>query len=252
MIIDHPTTAQIPQLRSLWKEAFGDSDAFLDIFFQRAFSPRRCCCVTQSDTVVAALYWFDCQWQDKRLAYLYAVATAKAMRGQGLCRTLLKKTHSILQKTGYTGSILSPQSEALFAMYGKFGYRTCSFVQEFTCTAAGDPIPLTEATPAEYAAARRRLLPHNSVLQEGVTLDFLSTYARLYTGPDLALAAYPNEGELFVCELLGAPQSAPRILAALGFPQGSFLTPGSQKPYTMYRAFTDDDSLPAYFGLALN
>ena len=60
MIIDHPTTTQIPQLRSLWKEAFGDSDAFLDIFFQRAFSPQRCCCVTQGDAVVAALYWFDC------------------------------------------------------------------------------------------------------------------------------------------------------------------------------------------------
>lgn len=252
MIIDHPTTAQIPQLRSLWKEAFGDTDAFLDIFFHRAFSSRRCCCVTQDDAVVAALYWFDCSWQDKRLAYLYAVSTAKVMRGQGLCRALMEKTHGLLRQYGYTGCILVPESEPLFTMYGKFGYRTCSCLQEFTCTAAGEPIPLTEATPDEYAAMRRRLLPHNSVLQEGVTLDFLSTYARLYTGPDLALVAYPDGGELVACELLGAPQSAPRILSALGFAQGTFRTPGRQRPFAMYLPLTENTVMPAYFGLALN
>ena len=32
MKFDHPTIRQIPQLRQLWQEAFGDSDAFLDQF----------------------------------------------------------------------------------------------------------------------------------------------------------------------------------------------------------------------------
>ena len=37
---DHPTDNEIPGLRQLWQEAFGDADAFLDSFFQTAFSPR--------------------------------------------------------------------------------------------------------------------------------------------------------------------------------------------------------------------
>ena len=251
MIIDRPLPNQIPLLRALWKEAFRDSDAYLDIFFHRAFSYDRCRCVTVNGEVVSALYWFDCRWQQKRLAYIYAVATLKDRQGQGLCRALMESTHTHWQQSGYDGAILSPESDALFTMYGKFGYRTCSFVQEFTCTAAGEPLPLTPATPEEYAAARRALLPENSVLQEGVALDLLSAYAQLYTGPNLALAAYPNGEELFVCELLGSPQTASQILATLGFSKGSFRVPDSQKPFAMYQSLTDDPAMPDYFGLSL-
>lgn len=252
MIIDRPLPEQLPQLRRLWQEAFGDTDAFLDIFFHRAFSYDRCRCITVEGDVAAALYWFDCTWNEKRLAYLYAVATAQCRRGQGLCRVLMEDTHRLLQKDGYHGAILAPQSEELFSMYGKFGYRTCTFIREFPCIAAGDPIPLTEATPAEYAAARGRLLPENSVLQEGATLEFLSTYTRLYTAPNLALAAYPNQEKLTVCELLGDPEKAPQVLTALDFREGIVRTPGSQRPFTMYLPFTEDPAMPSYFGLILD
>ena len=252
MTIDRPLPEQIHPLRSLWKEAFGDTDVFLDVFFHRAFSASRCRCITEDNTVVAALYWFDCTWQGKRLAYLYAVATSKKHRGRGLCRTLMESTHEHLRQAGYEGSILAPQSAELFTMYGKFGYRTCSYVTEFTCSASGTATSLQQADPISYATARRRLLPENSVLQEGVTLDFLSTYAQLYTGPKLALAAYPNEGKLAVCELLGDPQQAPQILAALGFAEGSFRIPGQGRPFTMYLPFTDDSAMPNYFGLILD
>ena len=33
MTIDRPLPQQIPDLRRLWKEAFGDTDDFLDISF---------------------------------------------------------------------------------------------------------------------------------------------------------------------------------------------------------------------------
>ena len=40
MTIKHPTPELIPLLRTLWKQAFGDDDRFLDKFFSTAFSPR--------------------------------------------------------------------------------------------------------------------------------------------------------------------------------------------------------------------
>ena len=252
MTIDRPLPEQLPQLRGLWKEAFGDTDAFLDIFFHRAFSRNRCRCVTLNGQVVAALYWFDCGWNGKKLAYLYAVATAKDCQGQGLCRQLMDNTHRHLTEEGYDGCILAPQSQELFSMYGKFGYRICTFIQEFTCIADGKAIALKEATPAEYAAARSRLLPENSVLQEGVTLDFLQTYARLYTGQNLALAAYPNEDKLVVCELLGGSKKAPQVLTALGFREGFFRIPGRGRPFTMFLSLTENIAVPDYFGLILD
>ena len=45
MIIKSPETRHIPQLRQLWKEAFGDTDDFLDVFFSVAFAPERSRCV---------------------------------------------------------------------------------------------------------------------------------------------------------------------------------------------------------------
>ena len=252
MTIDRPAQDQIPQLRALWKEAFGDTDAFLDIFFHRAYARSRSRCITQDGQVVAALYWFDCSWNGKRLAYLYAVATDKTCRGQGLCRKLMENTHRHLKASGYDGCILVPQSDGLFTMYGKFGYRVCSCSRKFSCAASDAPISLTQVTPAQYAAARQALLPENAVIQDSVTLEFLSTYARLYVGNGLAFAAYPNQGKLMVCELLGDPQAAPHILAALGFPEGSFRIPDTQTPFAMYLSLQEDVAAPGYFGLALD
>ena len=252
MTIDCSTPAQISQLRRLWKEAFGDTDAFLDVFFHRAYTPERSRCITIDGEVVAALYWFDCTWKEKKLAYFYAVATSQNCRGQGLCRKLMEDTHRHLASLCYDGCILVPQDAELYSMYGKFGYKVCSHNRQFSCVAGDKPISLLQVTPEEYAAIRKTLLPENGVLQEGVTLDFLSTYAQLYAGQGMALAAYPDEGKLTVCELLGDAQAAPEILAALGFPEGSFCTPGHQQPFAMYRSLTPDTSMPGYFGLALN
>ena len=46
MTIDKPNADQIAGLRQLWKEAFGDEEAFLDDFFGTGFSPDRCRCIT--------------------------------------------------------------------------------------------------------------------------------------------------------------------------------------------------------------
>lgn len=252
MTIDRPTPNQLPGLRDLFREAFGDTEEFLDVFFTRAYSPERCRCITQGKTVAAALYWFDCSWKGKRLAYFYGVATAQSHRGQGLCRLLMEDTHVYLRQLGYDGCLLVPQSEDLFAMYGKFGYRLCSHVAQISCRAAGPAATLEEVDPSRYAQVRLQLLPKEGVVQEGVTLDFLSVFARLYVGPNLALAAYPHEGKLVVCELLGDPQAAPGILTALGYGEGTFRTPGQQTPFAMYHPLGNDPAAPAYFGLALD
>ena len=134
MKIDYPAEEQLPQLKELWKEAFGDSDGFISGFFDNAFAADRCRCVTEQDRLAAALYWFDCRYQDRPLAYVYAVATAKAFRGQGICRALMENTAKHLQNLGYAGVLLVP-ARGLFEMYGKMGYETCCSVSEISCTA---------------------------------------------------------------------------------------------------------------------
>ena len=116
MTIDMPRPGQIAGLRELWKEAFGDSDAFLDGFFATGFSPTRCRVLDWNGRCAAALYWFDCSIEGKKLAYIYAVATLEDFRGKGFCRQLMEKTHRDLQASGYAGCVLVPGSRALFGL----------------------------------------------------------------------------------------------------------------------------------------
>ena len=94
MKIDYPTQNQISDLQALWKQAFGDEDAFIDLFFAHGFSPDRCRCITVDGKLAGALYWFDCSFRGHPMAYLYGVATGKAFRGKGICRALTENTHA--------------------------------------------------------------------------------------------------------------------------------------------------------------
>ena len=253
MNINMPHVSQIPALRALWKEAFEDTDEFLDIFFKKIFHPKRCRCISDGEQVTAALYWFDCLHEGKKIAYIYAVATAKSCRGQGLCRKLMDDTHHHLASLGYEGALLVPGSKELFEMYEKMSYQTCSAVREFQCKAQPQELQLLEIDQFEYAKLRKLLLPKGSVVQENENLDFLQTYAHFYMGLGFLLAAFVENDTLFGIELLGDITAAPAITYTLGYEKGSFRTIGNGRPFAMYHSLGDSTLLPpSYFAFAFD
>lgn len=253
MTIDKPTAAQMSGLRQLWQEAFGDEDAFLDDFFGTGFSQDRCRCIVIEDQVAAALYWFPCLHQEKPVAYIYGVATAKAHRGRGLCHTLMADTHRILKEQGYEGTVLVPQKEDLEALYGSMGYEFCSQIREFVCGPEISDLQLSRINAQEYAKMRRRLLPEGGILQEESNLDFLATQARFYAGHGFAMAARIQGDVLQGIELLGNTTVAPALVALLGCGQGKFRTPGQGRNFAMYRPLGGSElPAPTYFGLAFD
>lgn len=240
---DYPAEEQLPQLRELWKEAFDDEDAFLNTFFETAFAPDRCRCVTVDGEAAAALYWFDCRCYDRPVAYLYAVATRKVFRGQGLCRALMMDAEHCLSALGYGGIVLVPGQKGLFRMYEGMGYAVCSGIREFSCQRGDAPATMRAVDAEEYARLRRQYLPEGGVVQEGAGLSLLAAQCGLYAGEDFLYA----EG----AELLGNADAAPGILAALGKSSGVFRAPGQERPFAMYRPLTDLP-VPRYFGLAFD
>lgn len=239
----------IEALKRLWKAAFGDEDAFIDLFFATAYAPERCRFLAEDGQLTAALYWFDCECNGTKYAYLYAVATDPAHRDKGLCRRLMAQTHAHLRAQGYAGAVLVPGESGLFEMYGKMGYRVISGTDSITC-AAGDPVAVRQASPSEYAAARRNFLPCGGIVQEGENLAFLAGLAKLYVGADFVLAAVAEEGRLLGLELLGNADAASGITAALGCAEGRFRVPGNA-PFAMWHPFCDTPA-PKYFGLAFD
>ena len=240
------------KLRILWKLVFGDSEEFLDGFFQKGFSFQRCRYYTQGEQVTAALHWLDCQYAEQRYAYVYAVATHPDHRGRGLCSRLMEDTHAALEEQGYAGAVLVPQEESLRLFYGKMGYKTVSTVEEFTAVPGKKPALLKQLGAEEYAALRRQYLPEGGLLQEGESLAFLETYAKFYGGEDFLLAAYREEDFLWAMELLGNQEAAPGILSALGCVRGRFRTPGERVPFAMFLPLKADVPVPRYLGHAFD
>lgn len=253
MIIDAPGRGALPELMALWRQAFGDTDAYLDLFEKYAFSERRCRVVTDGGKLLGALYWFDCSYVGGRVAYLYAVATDKAHRGQGICRALMEDTHRHLESLGYVGAILVPGYPELFRFYEKLGYGVSTYVTEFEAYPMGRVTKLRKITPIEYARLRRELLPAGGVLQEEENIRFLGALSELYAGDGFILAA-SREGNILHCaELLGDTSAAPDIVRALGCEGGLFRAPGGGRAFSMFRPLSNKRvPVPSYFGLAFD
>ena len=242
----------IAELQALWQEAFGDSPEAVETFFATGFSEDRYHCILEKGVPVSALYWFDCQLEGNRIAYLYAVATAKSHRGNGLARKLLESAHTILKDKGYAGAVLVPGNEQLFAFYEKLGYRVATKVAEFSAVATPSPAFISEISPAEYATVRRAYLPEGGVLQEQEILSYLATYAKFYKGEDFLLSATKETDTLLVHEILGNTNCCGNILSALNLPQGTFRAPGAGRNFAMFLPLSPHCPTPAYFGLALD
>ena len=250
MRINRPAPIDVPALRRLWQDAFGDGEEFLDIFFSCGFSAERTRCVYDGDEVVAALYWFDCAYEGQRMAYLYAIATAAERRGQGLCRALMDDTHAHLASEGYAASLLVPAEPSLFDFYARMGYEVGGTVREISAVAGEEKIDLRHLEISEYDARRRALLPVGGVIQEGDSTRLLARTHLLLCGEDVLLAARYEKDTLVISEMLGNLSRIPAILGTLGCARGRVRTCGAERDFFMYYPLRTDAPVPTYLGIA--
>lgn len=248
MNINHPTPGQIPALGRLWKEAFGDLDPLLDGFFSTAFDEKRCLVLEPAE---AACYWLDCTCRGQKIAYLYAVATAKESRGRGLCRALMEKAKQVIAAQGYAGILLVPGSDSLRQMYAKMGFVNATAIHEFTLPASHPQTP-EKLTAQQYCALRQALLPEGAAVEGPEIMAFLATQAEFYRLEATLCVAISCGNRLFAPELLGKKEHAAAIAAALGCERVTMRTPGSQMPWAMFCPLSSNAPTPTHFSLALD
>lgn len=225
MIIEQGRQEQIPRLTALWQEAFGDSPEFIGKFFRTGFAPDRS---AVADGGAGALYWFDCRFRGKKIAYIYAVATEKKSRGKGICGKLMAYTHRVLKESGYAGAILVPAEEGLFQMYGKMGYIP---LKKAVILSASEESPkhakgsATEISAEEYMRLREKLLPEGAVHHTEKAFSYMAEFMKFYR----------FDGGIFC----GDAEDPAEVL------------PGGKGEPAMYRPFDGDSDLPSYFALGM-
>lgn len=91
--------------------------------------------------------------------YVFAVATFKAFRGQGISTRLLEKAHRHMEQKGAAASVLVPATPSLFNFYEKRGYAPYFYLDSLPVDAKDIPSPESDTviTPCEadcYLALR--------------------------------------------------------------------------------------------------
>lgn len=118
----------LPQLRALWREAFGDSEAYMDLYFDRRFEPNETYVLREDGEIVSmmtamrvSLWTADAGALHGR--YIYAVATHKRCRGKGYSHRLDRFMTESLRKEGCSFTCLVPAEPSLHDFYQMQGYR---------------------------------------------------------------------------------------------------------------------------------
>lgn len=128
-MITTATTAMIPALKVLWKEAFGDTDEYTDFFFSQGFEPDRTFLYLQEGRPVSMAFVFlgELYVHDNYIpiGYIYGVATHITSRGKGYSTEVLQ----YIQQQ-YPLTFLVPSTESLFQFYAGNGYHTAFKVNE--------------------------------------------------------------------------------------------------------------------------
>ena len=188
------TPEEQERTKPLYREIFPeDTEAFLDFYYKER--PKRILAMEEDGQIIAMLHLnpFLLSFFGKEItaSYIYAVATKKEKRRQGIMGELLRYAFQLLKEEGEVFCILIPVAESIYSPYG---FRTVAKLSKEE-SEAEEGINVLYAVPTKALLERRKkealldseedALPENPVLMMKILNKplFLS-----YTG-------YPDESE---------------------------------------------------------
>ncbi len=125
-MIDYPSLSDEADLKSLWKQVFGDSDDFIDLFFRNRYSVDSALVYRQAGRITSMIFFpgYDFKYGDNygRLGYICGAATLPEFRGRGIMGELLHGAFDEMRSRGDDFSALIPASDPLYGYYERFGY----------------------------------------------------------------------------------------------------------------------------------
>lgn len=118
----------IEQLKSLWKSLFGDTEAFISLFFHEVVRDENIRMLEEKGRILSALYMLPYPFriwnQEVTASYISGAGTLPEAQGRGLMRRLLIDSFKEMERRQIPLSILIPAEPWLYGFYEKSGYAT--------------------------------------------------------------------------------------------------------------------------------
>jgi predicted acetyltransferase len=114
------------QVIDLWKEAFGDSDAFMHLFFDSVYRDENALVIEKEGEILSVLHMLPYSmtfWgKEINVSYICGACTAPSWKGKGLMKQLLQEAFHEMQRRNIALTALIPAEKWLFTYYRSQGY----------------------------------------------------------------------------------------------------------------------------------
>lgn len=110
----------VPQLKHIWKVCFGDSDDYINMFFQHLYTPGQTVVACSGETAIGVVYLLKASLLHRDFLYGYAIGVLPEFRGNSVCQKMLEFIREeAKQKNILFG--LHPANDKLFSFYKRIG-----------------------------------------------------------------------------------------------------------------------------------
>lgn len=120
MIIRFANKTDIPQLESIWKVCFGDSDEYIDFFFDNMFKPENAVVADIYGKTAGVVHLLDAKFFKTPFKYGYAIGVLPEFRGNSLCKKMHDFIKDYCEKNNFMYG-LHPANDKLACFYKSIG-----------------------------------------------------------------------------------------------------------------------------------
>lgn len=153
----------VKSLKLLWADVFNDEEKYINKFFDSVFSTQNTFVALDQNMPVGMMFMLDATLKlgenTFNAGYIYAVATDKNYRGQGIMSALEDYANTVARDRKISVLALVPANKSLFKMYEKLGYKTVFYKKNTVITSVENKkSQLLDCTKENFLELRKNML----------------------------------------------------------------------------------------------
>lgn len=215
----------IPMLRALWQECFGDSDAFCDWFFAERFAPSLSTVAEENDVILSAVHgWpFTLRIRDKVIPSIMmcGVATYPSARGKGLMKGCISLFMNNAREKGFLALFQKPVDFDIYRWCGHYAsydaatltkkegslYRPANNTIDSLCSEAFEKelLPIYQKATESFSCSVVRSAQDMALKLRDYTADGGRLLRYAPNGTAAYAVYYITDTKLTVPEIMGSP-----------------------------------------------
>lgn len=142
----------ISELKLIWKVCFGDSDEYINFFFDNMFKPENAVVADIDGRASGVVHLLDAKFYDTPFKYGYAIGVLPEFRGNSLCKKMHDFIRDYCEKNSFMYG-LHPANDKLAEFYKSIGLNdmfSLKIKEYVNDTENNDEFEISDISPDEY------------------------------------------------------------------------------------------------------